>query len=254
MAVWDAGQYLKFGDHRLRPGLELLARIPLDAPRVVWDLGCGTGNLTEFLRRRWPEARVTGLDNSPEMLAKARAIDGIDWVDGDVATWAPPTPPDVIFSNACLHWLPDHAALFARLVGFLAPGGALAVQMPRNHRAPSHVLLAETAREGRWAKPLAAVRGIEEVAEPGEYHGWLAPHGAPDIWETEYLQVLTGEHAVVEWVKGTALKPYLDALDAATREAFLDAYRQRVARAYPRRADGTTLFPFRRIFIVATKR
>lgn len=254
MAIWDAGQYLKFGDHRLRPGLELLSRVPVDAPLDVWDLGCGAGNLTSFLKKRWPDARVVGLDSSPEMLAKARAIAGIEWIAGDAATWAPAVPADVVFSNACLHWLPDHAMLFARLLGCLAPGGAFAVQMPRNHDAASHRLMRETAAAGPWAAALAGVRGIEAVADPAEYYAWLAPHAAAvDVWETEYLQVLTGEDAVVEWVKATGLMPYLDALDAGTRPAFLDAYRRRIAAAYPRRADGTTLFAFRRLFVVAIK-
>lgn len=255
MTAWDAQQYPRFGDHRLRPGLELVARIPVEAPRTVWDLGCGAGNLTAFLRRRWPESRVIGLDNSTTMLAKAREIAGIEWREGDVAAWRPDAPVDVIFSNACLHWLPDHFALFARLMGSLAPGGALAVQMPRNHAAPSHALMRETARIGPWADALRGVQGIEEVAEPADYYAALAPHaGAIDVWETEYLQVLTGEDAVVEWVKPTGLKPYLDALDGAMRPGFLAAYRERIAAAYPRRDDGTTLFAFRRLFIVAAAR
>ena len=255
MTAWDAQQYLRFGDHRLRPGLELLARIPVEAPRTVWDLGCGTGNLTAFLRRRWPESRVIGLDNSTTMLAKAREIGGIDWREGDVAAWRPDAPVDVIFSNACLHWLPDHGALFGRLMGSVAPGGALAVQMPRNHAAPSHALMRETARAGPWVAALHDVQGIEEVADPAAYYAWLAPHAASvDVWETEYLQVLTGEDAVVEWVKATGLKPYLDALDGAMRPGFHAAYHERIAAAYPRRDDGTTLFAFRRLFIVAAAR
>ena len=254
MATWDATQYLKFGDQRLRPGLELLSRVPVETPFDVWDLGCGTGNLTAFLRRRWPDARVVGLDSSPEMLAKARAVPAIEWVEGDAATWTPAAPADVVFSNACLHWLPDHATLFPRLFAALAPGGALAVQMPRNHAAPSHALMRATAAEGKWAATLKFVRGIEAVADPGEYYDWLAPQAASvDVWETEYLQVLTGDDAVVEWVKSTGLKPYLDALDEGARPAFLDAYRRRIAAAYPRRADGTTLFAFRRLFVVAIK-
>ncbi|MBL8699794.1 MAG: methyltransferase domain-containing protein [Alphaproteobacteria bacterium] len=252
MTIWNADQYLKFADHRARPGLELLARIPIDAPSSVWDLGCGAGNLTAALRERWSRARIVGLDNSPEMLAKARKIAGIEWIECDLVGWSAPEPADVVFSNAVLHWVPDHARLFAHLMRQVAPGGALAVQMPRNFAARSHTALYETAREPAWAAALAPLLGPTPVAAPAQYYEWLKPHAAAvDVWETEYLQVLTGDDAVVEWTRATAVKPFLDALPSAQREPFLAAYRARLAPAYPRRDDGTTLFAFRRLFIVA---
>jgi len=250
--IWNADQYLKFADHRLRPGLELLARIPLAAPISVWDLGCGTGNLTQALHERWPDARVTGLDNSPDMLAKARKIAGIGWVERDLEGWSPPAPADLLFSNAVLHWVPSHAALFAHLMRQLAPGGILAVQMPRNFAARSHTALYETAREAPWATALEPLLAPTPVAEPRDYYDWLEPHAATvDVWETEYLQVLTGDDAVVEWTRATAVKPFLDALQPGQRDPFLASYRAKLAPAYPRRADGTTLFAFKRLFIVA---
>jgi len=253
--TWNPSQYLKFADHRLRPALDLLARVPVDEPAAVFDLGCGAGNVTKLLVERWPKARVTGVDSAMPMLEKARlAAPRIAFIHADLAAWAAPAPASVIYSNAALHWLDDHAALFPRLMGQLAPGGALAVQMPRNHGAPSHTLMAEAAEAGPWRAKLANVRPIRPVHEPAEYFRMLAPLAARlDIWESEFLQVLEGENPVVEWTKGTGLRPYLDALDDAGKKGFLAAYAERIAKAYPPEADGRTLFPFRRIFIVAVR-
>lgn len=255
MATWDPQQYLKFEDHRLRPALDLMARIRTERPETIVDLGCGTGNITRLLAERWPGARVTGLDSSEPMLAKARAAaPGIAFVAGDFATWRAPTPAGIVYSNAALHWLEGHDALFPRLLAQVAPGGTLAVQMPRNHRAPSHVAVTEAAAAGPWRDQAAAVKGIRTVHDPDAYYRWLAPHARRiDIWETEYLQVLEGENPVVEWTKGSTLRPYLDALDAPAREGFLAEYAARIARVYPKQPDGRTLFPFRRIFIIAER-
>jgi trans-aconitate 2-methyltransferase len=252
---WDPNQYLKFSDHRLRPAGDLLARIDLAAPGAVYDLGCGTGHLTLELKRRWPAAEVVGLDSSPEMLAKAReTAPGLRFASADAADWRPEQPADLIFCNAVLQWLPGHERLFPRLIGLLAPGGVLAVQMPRNHRSPSHMLMREAATDGPWAAKLADVRGLDPVHDPAFYHRTLAPLAQGiDIWETEYLHLLTGADPVVEWTKGTGLRPYLDALPGADREGFLAVYRRLVAAAYPREPDGRTLFPFRRIFVVARR-
>ncbi len=253
MAAWDPSQYLKFAGPRARPALDLLNRVDLDSPEAVFDLGCGAGNVTRMLARRWPQAAVTGVDGSAEMLAKARAGGGtIAWVESGLARWEPPEGASLLFSNAALHWLDDHEALFPRLARRLRPGGVLAVQMPRNHGEPSHTCMAEAADAGPWRARLDAVLRRRPVAPPEAYLDMVAPlANALDIWETVYVHVLEGEDPVVEWTRGSALKPLLDALEDAERPAFLAEYTARIQAAYPRRGDGTTLFPFRRLFIVA---
>lgn len=252
--AWDPAQYLKFAGPRLRPAIDLLNRIDVADPAEVYDLGAGAGNVTRLLQARWPRARVTGVDGSAEMLRRAAAeAPGITWQQADLATWRPPRPADVIYSNAALHWLDDHARLFPELLAALAPGGVLAVQVPRNFAAPSHALIAEAARSGPWRARLEPLLRPAPVAEPGFYFDLLAPRAASvDIWETEYLHVLEGADPVVEWVKGTWLRPLLDALEEPDRGRFAARYAELVARAYPRRPDGRTLFPFRRLFIIAT--
>jgi len=252
MPTWDAAQYLRFSDHRLRPAIDLISRIDAE-PTQVWDLGCGTGNVTALLAARWPDARVHGLDSSASMLELARAITGIDWVEGDIAAWAPPEATDLVFSNAALQWLGDHAALLPRLVDRLKPGGTLAVQMPRNYDQPSHRLLADVARSPRWAGLLAdAIRPVP-VAEPAWYHDLLAPLTSElDIWEVEYLQVLHGVDPVAEWTRSTGARPYLEAAGGRAEE-FMVEYADRLREAYPPRPDGSTLFPFRRLFIVGRR-
>jgi len=257
---WDSELYLRFSDHRLRPALELLDRVPLADPRVIYDLGCGAGEPTRIIAQRWPNASVTGLDSSAEMLQKAGTEPGpVRWVQADVSQWQPDDHPDLIYSNATLHWVEDHAELFPRLVSFLAPGGALAVQMPLSWPAPSHVLMRETLANGG---PNGTTLGREElrravarkwVDEPEEYYDLLVTRVRTlDIWSTEYLQVLHGEDPVLDWVSGTGLRPILNGLDDAEREVFLAEYRQRLRAVYPTRPDGSTLYPFRRLFIVAT--
>ncbi len=188
------------------------------------------------------------------MLAKVPATAGIDWLQSDLASWRAPAPADLVFSNAALHWLPDHAHLFAHLIHQVAKGGVLAVQMPRNFAAPSHALLRAVARDGAWASRLAAHLMEAPVAAPPDYYDWLSPHAASlDIWEQEYLQILEGENPVVEWTKGTVVKPMLDQLTPEERPVFLSSYAKKIAQAYPRRGDGKTLFAFRRLFIVARR-
>ena len=254
MPSWDPSQYLKFADHRLRPALDLLARVPVADCKTVWDLGCGAGNVTQLIRERWPQAHITGLDNSPDMLKQARAFPGIDWVEGDVSSWTAPQPADLVFSNAVLHWIDGHAQLFPRLLQQVTRGGVLAVQMPRNFQAPSHVLLYETAARGPWAATLVPYLRPSPVAGPEAYYDWLMGYATQlDIWETEYLHVLQGENAVLEWTKGTAVRPLLERVDPAQRGDFLAAYAEALREAYPRHGDGMTLFPFRRLFIVARR-
>jgi trans-aconitate 2-methyltransferase len=254
--TWNPDQYLKFAQPRLRPALDLIARIDLQQPRRIYDLGCGTGNITRLLHERWPDAEITGIDDSAEMLAKAgERSSRIRWVQQSLATWKPDAPADLIFSNAALHWLPDHARLFPALVDALAPGGVLAVQMPRNFRAPSHTLIYETVRAGSWRSKLESMIVPPPVSEPQTYYSILqAQARSLDIWETEYLHVLEGKDAVKEWTKGSWLKHFLDALAEPERSEFEAEYARRVGAAYPMRSDGKTLFPFRRLFIVLERK
>src|SRR5690606_20132337 len=224
--------------------------VRLAAAERVADLGCGPGNATRLLAERWPEAAVVGIDSSADMLAKARGS-GIraSWVEADIATWAPDRPFDLIYSNAALHWLDDHEELLPRLLRSVRPGGVLAVQMPRNFEAPSHALVHATARSGPWAEPLADVPDWRPVQAPEWYYDLLAPKAAVlDIWETVYLHVLEGDDPVLRWTRSTALRRIAPALDEEQRAAFEAAYAAGLREAYPRRADGRTLFPFRRLF------
>lgn len=252
---WNPDQYLKFSQPRLRPAMDLLARTPMAEPKTVYDLGCGAGNVTRLLMDLWPGASITGVDDSPEMLAQsAKHSGGISWLAKSIAEWRPAAPADVIFANAALHWLPDHAQLLPTLVGYLAPGGVLAIQMPRNFAAPSHSLIKETVQHGSWREKLEPLLGPAPVADPSVYYALLSPlANYIDIWETEYLHALEGADPVKEWVKGTWLKQFLDRLGAAEQGEFEKDYAQRLRAAYPREDNGITLFPFRRLFIVLKK-
>jgi trans-aconitate 2-methyltransferase len=250
---WDPAQYLGFGSERLRPALDLLARVPLEAPGLVVDLGCGPGQVTRILQARWPAAQVLGVDGSPEMLARAAVeAPGLAWQQADLAHWRPEAPVDLLYANASLHWLEDHATLFPRLLAFLRPGGCLAVQMPRNHDRPSHQAAFAVAEEGPWRDRLEPLLRRQPVAEPEAYLDWLAPSAATlDIWETDYLHRLEGPDPVVAWTRGSLLVPLLEALKPGERETFLAAYRKRLRKAYPVDASGRTPFRFRRLFVVA---
>lgn len=251
---WDPDQYLAFGSERLRPALDLLAQVPLTAPHRVVDLGCGAGNVTRMLRERWPEADVLGVDSSPEMLASAaRACPGASWREANLATWAPEARVDLIFSNAALHWADDHDRLLPRLLGFLAPGGCMAVQMPRNHDRPSHASVFEVIdRNPDWARRLGPLLRRDPVLSLEAYEALLSPAHV-DAWETDYLHLLEGEDAVLGWIRGSFLTPLMEALDPADRESFLAACRVALREAYPQDGFGRTPFRFRRLFLVATK-
>lgn len=251
--AWNPVQYLAFADQRTRPAHELLARIALDKPATIVDLGCGPGNSTQALRDRWADADILGIDNSPQMLARAKA-DGPSarWLEADLTAWRPLLPVDLVYSNATLQWLDGHARLFPELMSHVAHAGALAVQMPHNFDAPSHRLLRDVALSGSWASTLAPVLREEPVGAPDFYYDLLAPMSrAVDVWETDYLQVMEGEDPVLDWITGTALVPLLSALDAPEREAYLAMLAAKLRAAYPRRSDGKTLFSFRRLFIIA---
>lgn len=252
---WDPAQYAKFTDHRLRPALDLLARVPLDAPDSVVDLGCGPGNVTVRLAERWPHAIITGVDGSEEMLRVAREkYPQVSWEQHELASWSRAEPVDVLYSNATLHWLEDHGALVPHLFGHVAEGGFMAIQMPRNFGAPSHRIAHELAISAKWRDRLQHLVRPTPVAEPSFYYDLLAPLTQRlEMWETEYIQPLTGERPVLEWIKGTWLRPFLDALDPRDQIAFEADYAVRTAEAYPRRTDGVTIFPFRRLFLVAMR-
>jgi trans-aconitate 2-methyltransferase len=252
--TWDPGAYLAFADHRGRPFHDLLARVAHRAPRRVVDLGCGPGNLTASLAARWPSAVVEGVDSSAEMVAAACAA-GVDAHRADVGDWTPEPDTDVVITNAVLQWVPQHRDLLPRWLAALPSGAELAMQVPGNFDAPSHVLVREVADQARFG---LALRGTETVATPGEYAALLAATGAEvDVWETTYLHRLTGLDPVLEWIGSTALRPVHDALDArdptgATYAAFRAELAPRLRAAYPADPDGTTWFPFRRIFAVAS--
>lgn len=251
---WDPDQYLRFGDERLRPALDLLAHVSLERPRVVVDLGCGAGNVSAILKRRFPSARVLGVDGSAPMLEKARAsAPDCDFVQADMAAWAPEQPPDLIYSNAALHWVTDHQRLFPRLMGTLAPGGVLAVQMPAMHDAPFRRLQGTLAANGPWADRLRGISSAPDILTPEQYWSLLRPHAAAlAMWETIYHHALQGEDAVMQWATGSSLRPFLDVLEPDQREPFRKAYADAVRPHYPRQPDGTTLLPFRRLFLVTT--
>ncbi|MFN8680128.1 trans-aconitate 2-methyltransferase [Paracoccus sp. P2] len=251
---WSATQYAKFLDDRTRPARDLLAALPLEAPDLVVDIGCGPGNSTALLAERFPGAQVVGLDPDADMIRTAQAAQaGCRFVQGNVESWRPETPPDLIFANASLQWVPDHRVLLPHLVGLLRPGGALAVQMPDNLDEPSHVAMRRSAADPRWSARLAAAAGQRQpLLSPVALHALLRPLCARvDVWRTTYHVELDGLEGIVGWFLGSALRPYLDRLDKAERPAFLAAYRREIAPHYPEIA-GRVLLPFPRSFLVAT--
>ena len=257
MPSWDPEVYARYKSYRDRPALDLLLQIPEDLhPKTIWDLGCGAGEQAALLAARHPQARVSGLDSSPQMLTAARARSSrVTWVLGDVTQWSPPSPPDLIFSNSVLQWTTDHATLFPKLAASLAPDGVLACQMSQSFDQVWHVALRALAAEPAWRDRLQGLRDVRPVAAASAYFDWLSGIcGEIDIWSTTYLHVLEGEDPVVEWLSGSGLRPYLDALpDAREQERFLQAFRDRLAVVLPPRADGVTLFPMPRLFIIARR-
>jgi trans-aconitate 2-methyltransferase len=257
--MWDPGQYQRFADERSRPFFDLLARVGAEDPGLVVDLGCGPGTLTVTLASRWPGAEVRGVDSSAEMIAAARARPAgeghrLSFSLGDVREWEPAGRVDVIISNAVLQWIPDHLSVLARWASFLTAGGWLAFQVPANFDQPSHAALRELAGSDRWRPLLDGVQLNRQAADPAEYLDLLALAGFDvDAWETTYLHVLHGDDPVVDWYKGTGLRPVLAALSPEAAAQFLDDYRARMNDAYPAAAYGT-VFPFRRVFAVAVRR
>jgi trans-aconitate 2-methyltransferase len=244
-----------FEQQRTRPVRDLVAAIPTTEVNVAIDLGCGPGNSTQVLAERFASATIRGIDSSDDMLKEARQrLPELSFELADIATWRPDQRFDVILANASLQWVPDHAELYPRLVNLLNPGGTLAVQTPDNLEEPAHRLAREIASSGRWADKIGSVRHPDRHPARA-YFEWLQPHCAEvDVWRTTYHHPLAGGHeAVVEWFKGSALRPYLQQLDKDEQSAFLETYLQAVSQAYPALADGTVLLPFPRLFVVATR-
>jgi trans-aconitate 2-methyltransferase len=247
---WSAKQYLKFADERTRPPRDLLAQVPLDSPRRIADLGCGPGNSTELLIEQFPDAEVIGVDSSPDMLRQARAqLPGLKFVEADLSTWMPESDTDLLFGNAVFHWVPSHPEALARLLQSLPSGGVLAVQMPDNTSEPTLMLMEKVAASLGQSN---AARN--DLPRPESYYDLLRPLCSHiDIWHTHYNHIIESHHGVVEWFKGSGLRPFLAPLNAATREAFIIKYTDEIRLAYPARFDGKVMLKFPRLFILAVR-
>lgn len=258
MADWNPALYRQFEDERTRPARELLARVALEHPKRVCDLGCGPGNSTELLIERFPDAEVVGIDNSEAMLASARQrLPGRRFELGDIAAWRPDAPPDLIYANAALQWVGDHEALLPRLFESLAPGGVLAIQMPDNRDEPTHRLMREVAALEPWAGAIGDAAAVRtKIHSLTTYYDLLARIAGTDVdvWRTAYQHPMETPAAIVEWVRSTGLRPFVDPLSAEHRAAFLAEYERRIALAYLPRADRRLLLAFPRLFIVARRR
>jgi trans-aconitate 2-methyltransferase len=254
MPDWEAEQCLRFANERTQPAIDLLARVAVASPRRVADLGCGPGSSTVLLHQRWPHAEIVGVDSSVPMIAAAREVyPDWQWELADVAQWEPPAPCDLLFSNAALQWVPDHERLLPRLLEHVAPGGALAVQMPAHLDSPVHRAMLSISKDVAWGDRLEAATTALRVETPGAYYDWLQPLSRRiDLWITEYLHVLDGPSAILDWMRGTGLRPFLQALsDDAERKRFQELLLTEVAKGYPLQRNGTVLFPFRRLFLIA---
>ncbi|KAA0139033.1 methyltransferase domain-containing protein [Gimesia chilikensis] len=254
MPVWDADQYLKYQRERTQPAIDLAARVELASPERIVDVGCGPGNSTVVLAQRFPGAELSGLDSSAEMLETAQeTLPDVHWFQTDITTWEPDEAYDLLFSNAVLQWVPDHETIFPRLMSFLKPGGALAVQLPAHYASPLHRCVVELSQLPDWHDATAAARQALGCESRSFYYDLLAPLSSQlELWETEYIHVMESVEAILEWFRGTGLRPYLEALpDAATRDRFEAELLKRFAIAYPLQQNGNVLFPFRRFFMVA---
>ncbi len=261
MADWNPDLYRRYEDERTRPARDLLARVPLGHAAQVVDLGCGPGNSTELLMQRFAGAQIAGIDNSEAMLESARRrLPEVRFDPGDIASWAPDATadaaPDLIYANAALQWVPDHETLIPRLFDALGPGGVLAIQMPDNRQEPTHRLMREVAAQAPWAASIGDADGVRtELLDIGGYYDLLAPQAAQiDVWRTTYQHPMPSPAAIVEWLRGTGLRPFVERLSGALRDGYLAEYERRVAQAYPPRTDGRLLLAFPRLFIVAQRK
>ncbi len=258
MPSWAPQEYLQFENERTRPSRDLVARISVDHARAVIDLGCGPGNSTAVLAERWPLAKITGLDNSAAMLERARQhFPQHEWISGDIGEWAASTDADydIVFSNAALQWVAGHQTLYPRLLAHVRSGGVLAVQSPANMNAPAHKIMRDLAASPKWKDHFGHGNVREwHVHDAGFYYDVLSPAARNlDIWETEYMHVMPDTRAIAEWYKGTGLRPFLDALSGdECRDQFMQDYEAALREAYTVRTDGRVLFPFRRLFLIAT--
>ncbi|HXE22558.1 MAG TPA: trans-aconitate 2-methyltransferase [Rhodoferax sp.] len=261
MRDWNPDLYRRYEDERTRPAQDLLARVPLERALRVVDLGCGPGNSTELLVRRFAGAQVVGTDNSEAMLESAhQRLPHVRFEFSDIARWAPDVAlggaPDLIYANAALQWVPDHATLLPRLFSLLAPGGVLAIQMPDNRQESTHQLMRELAAQAPWAASIGDADSVRtELLDVGGYYDLLAPQAAQvDVWRTIYQHPMASAAAIVEWLRGTGLRPYVERLSPALQASYLAEYEHRIAQAYPARADGRLLLAFPRLFIVAQRK
>lgn len=252
--TWDPDLYLRYERYRKQPALDLLARVDHAAPEVVYDLGCGPGNVTMLLAERWPRAKVSGVDTSQEMLGEARQrAPKLAWKQQDISVFDA-DDADIVFTNAALNWVADHGRVVARLFECLRSGGVLAIQMPRNYEQPSHAEIEACIEDGPWRDRLLPHLTFTHVQPPEFYYDLLAPVATDlEIWETNYIHTLSGEDPVLQWIMGTALRPIAGALEEPERGVFLEQMRQRYRAAYPPRPDGNTLFPMQRLFVLARR-
>jgi trans-aconitate 2-methyltransferase len=256
MTNWNPELYLKFHAERTQPSMDLVARIELTAPRCIIDLGCGPGNSTQVLRARWPSAQICGLDSSPQMIEKARAeYPDADWILADAGSWIPENPYDLVYSNATLQWIPRHDALIARWFAAVAPGGALAIQVPANESSPLHLALLRVSEMPEWNARVASCREMITYHAPGYYYDLLASRAERiSLWQTTYLHRMDNPLGLIEWYASTGMKPYLDRLDSEQeRIRFQKAVLQNCIDSYPQQLDGRILFPFQRTFCIAYK-
>ena len=256
MVDWSPGQYLKFADERTRAARDLLAQIPLQEPKLIYDLGCGPGNSTELLVAAYPKARVLGVDSSPEMLKKARAaLPKVEFVEADLTTWQAPSDVDLLFSNATFQWVPNHREVLQKLLHGMKTGAALAVQMPDNLNEPSHMAMRDAALNASYTDKMHnAAKARDALLLPGNYYAALKPLCVQvDIWHTIYNHPLDGVAGIVEWLKGTGLRPFLEPLSAVEQQDYLARYATLLAKHYPVQADGKVLLRFPRLFMVAVK-